>query len=119
MAFTDYGYDLVRGYLVTKITHAAIISDTGTEICRIPVDGVKVTVSDDADQNKITVTAVLKGDGSTHSNIKVGTTVKGMKLYDVATDGKPIDDETYASAFTFNNPEDQLTLKIVINAPAV
>lgn len=118
MAFTDYGYDLLRANLVSKISHVGIYNGA-TKVATVAVDGSNVTVADDAAANKITVTAVLKGDGTTNAAITTGVTVDGMKLFDSAAGTGIIDDETYASAFTFNNVEDQLTLKITINAPAL
>lgn len=117
MAFTDYGYDKIRGYLVSQISHVGIYNGA-TQIVRLPITTAGFSVADDAVGNKLTVTAILKGDGTTHASIAVGTTVDGMKLYDGAAASNEIDGETYTS-FTFNNTADQLTLKITINAPAV
>lgn len=114
MAFTDYGYDLLRNLLVPQITHVSIHDSAGAEIARLPLSE-KITAVNDNTINKITVQAILQSNG-TQAGIEIGAEAKEMRIYDSLESVTPIDVEVYASTFVFSGPEDQLIFKAYINA---
>lgn len=115
--FTTEGYTDLRTYMQTTWDEIEVRNDSQSALFRLPVSDARVTWTSDATANPLTIEVVLTGSDA---EISVGsTTVQGAALFKDNTGGSSMLDVTYDTAFTFQNAEDQLTLRITMNAPAV